>query len=390
MSTNGSVIPDLIIKYLKEKLSPQETEQLKQWMAQSPKNREFLESLDNPEEVIQATEEIEFGREEVWSKISEGIPGFKIKPLWPRRSMVAAAAIIITLVGGYLLFQNTANVRKQEISETKPPHDIPPGGNFAYLTTSDGKIHNLYKLNKGTLLNDGEAEIYKSEDGLIAYNSKDLQSSETQINTLTTPTGGNYQVVLADGSKVLLDAQSKLEYPTAFTGDKREVKVWGQAYFEVVKNKQKPFEVRYDGARVVVTGTKFNVKAYKDEVDIETTLEEGGIRVKATNDELKFDLKPGQQIVQTGPNEFKIVNNVDVEAELAWKDGKFEMTGTDIPAIMRQLSRWYDVDVVYENSAPTGTLSGTISKNLNLSQVIEILKKSGVKLRLDGRKLHVM
>jgi transmembrane sensor len=197
---------------------------------------------------------------------------------------------------------------------------------------------------------------------------------------------------------VTLNSVTKLDFPSEFTGDTRTVSLKGEAHFDVMKDASRPFHVVVDGIDIRVTGTKFNVKAYMDEATV-TTLLEGGIKIRNTAKSnmltrapasVTIDVTPGQAVeVDPQSKQIRLNPHADTETAIAWKNGLFIMKEADIPTILREISRWYSIEIVYVNTIPTGTISGKIAKSLNLSQVIKILSKSGVNVRLDGRKLLV-
>jgi ferric-dicitrate binding protein FerR (iron transport regulator) len=252
---------------------------------------------------------------------------------------------------------------------------------------ADGSTIILDNVQNGTLAQQGNTKVIK-EDGKLAYNLTSTGINEVLYNTISTPRGGQYQVDLPDGSRVWLNAASSLHFPTAFVGKERRVEITGEAYFEVAKNKAQPFIVSVNGAEVQVLGTHFNVMAYNDENAIKTTLLEGS--VKFVNGSTSSLLKPGQQSQLSENGQVKVVSNVDVDAVTAWKNGNFDFQGEDIETVMRQLSRWYNVDVVYRNK-PDELFYAEIPRNTKLSDVLKALELTG-KLRfgIEGKKIIVM
>jgi ferric-dicitrate binding protein FerR (iron transport regulator) len=220
-------------------------------------------------------------------------------------------------------------------------------------------------------------------DGTKASN----QGSLISYNTLSTPRGGQYQLVLPDGSKVWLNASSSIHFPTAFAGHERNVELTGEAYFEIAKNKQKPFHVNVNGMQVEVLGTHFNVNAYGDEGAIKTSLLEGSVKIKKGN--ISGLLKPGQQGVLKKNSTDLEIKNADMNEAIAWKNGLFEFDGADIKSIMREIGRWYDVDVVYAGKVPDRRFEGKISRDAQLSDVLKILALSNVKFSVEGKKIIV-
>lgn len=244
-------------------------------------------------------------------------------------------------------------------------------------------------MGNGTLAQQGNSTITKS-GGRLLYGSGKNQAGETPYNTLTTPKGGQYQLTLADGSGVWLNASSSIRFPVSFTGKQRSVEVTGEAYFEVTKNANKPFKVLLNGMEVAVLGTHFNVNGYTDEPGITTTLLEGSVKI--TKGSAAIVLAPGQQAKLTGNGKVSLIKDPDVEKAVSWKEGYFHFNNNDLETVMRELARWYDVDIVFENEGKKLEyfFSGDIGKSLNLSAVLRILEKSQVHFRIEGKKLIVM
>ena len=310
-----------------------------------------------------------------------------------RRSWLkyAAAILIIFGVGAYLWI-NTRNSSDVATTNTgkRFQTDVAPGGDKAVLTLADGSKIVLDSAANGSVATQGNAAIVKLANGQIAYTLKDAPKGEVMINTMSTPYGGQYQLTLPDGSRVWLNAASSITYPVAFVQNTRSVKVTGEVYFEVAKNKEKPFIVDIDGrSSVQVLGTSFNVNSYEDEASIKTTLIEGSVKVMlGTTDAI---LKPGQQAqINNTATGIVVISNPDIEQALAWKNGVFNFNGSDLRGVMRQLQRWYDIKVQYNGSIDNGAFRGRIDRKVNLSDVLDILEEAGgVKFRLDGKTLVV-
>jgi len=302
----------------------------------------------------------------------------------------AAAAIIICMlsVSLYFLFkpQPARQISKTENIKT-PANDVAPGGNKAILTLANGRSIILDSAANGTLTTQGNSKILKL-NGMLSYNTLKNKSSEVLYNTISTPRGGQYELMLSDGSKVWLNAASSLRFPASFVGKERKVELLGEAYFEVAKNATMPFKVKVHGMEVEVLGTHFNINSYDNESMIRTTLLEGSVKINKNNSSSL--LKPGQQAQMNKAGEIKIINNVDVEEAIAWKEGKFQFDKADIHDIMRQLARWYDVDVEYKGTV-SSHFGGTISRDVNLSQVLNMLHLTGeVNFQIQDKKVVVM
>ncbi|MBV7529665.1 FecR family protein [Chitinophaga sp. sic0106] len=296
-----------------------------------------------------------------------------------RRSAAAAAILLLLSVGGYYLYQQ---------HHANPPvtvTNILPGYNKAMLTLEDGRVVSLDSTGS-QLIRQGACTV-SQQNGELNYDSH--QSSEKiAYNTLKTPRGGQYRVTLPDGTAVWLNAASSIRYPTTFKGTNRQVEMTGEAYFEVAANADKPFVVTVnDGVSIRVLGTHFNVNAYPEEGSTKTTLLAGAVAVGATAIK-PLILRPGQQ-AQVLATTMNIINNVNTAQVVAWKNGQFDFSHADIKTVMNQLSRWYDVDVRYDGTLPTQMFRGKLSKELRLSEVLEILRDVNVKYKLDNRTIIV-
>ena len=260
-----------------------------------------------------------------------------------------------------------------------------PGRDNAILTLSDGTTIVLDSAANGTLAKEGAMQIAK-QNGQISYTGT-AKAAVPVYNTISTARGNQYQVVLADGSNVWLNAASSIRFPAAFSGSERRVQITGEAYFEVAHNAAAPFKVDVNGMEITVLGTHFNVNAYSDEASVKTTLLEGA--VKLAKGTAAGVLKPGQQAALGNDGKFAIRSDVDLDETVAWKNGVFIFNRRSLQNIMRQISRWYDVEVVYEGN-PGGTFSGVVSRQENISQVLKIMEVNGVRFKLDGRKIIVL
>lgn len=258
-----------------------------------------------------------------------------------------------------------------------------PKMNRATIKMTDGKIIYLDSSNKGTLASVDKVSLQKLADGSVVYTGT---STRMVYNLLTNPKGSKViDLVLSDGTKVWLNAGSSLEYPVSFPGAERKVKITGEAYFEVAHNPLKPFRVVKGETEVAVLGTHFNVKAYDDDNDIKITLIEGSVKV--SKGALAKVIRPGQEAIVKYSN--IDLQDADMESALAWKNGYFHFDKTSITDIMKEVGRWYDVDVVFEKSYEKRRFSGEISRDANLSQLLEIMNESNVNCRIQDKRLIV-
>ncbi|WP_316815781.1 FecR family protein [Pedobacter nyackensis] len=316
------------------------------------------------------------------------------RKLWRLNQILAAAAVLL-VVGIAVYFINLQltglNDVRMQIAEAKVK-DIAPGGNHAVLTLADGSAIKLDDQKNGLLTNQEGAVISKTKDGQIVYHHEGKAAAEV-YNTISTPRGGQYQLVLADGTKVWLNAASSIRFPTVFAGKSRNVEITGEAYFEVTKNREKPFKVFSRNQEVEVLGTHFNLNTYEDEQYDQTTLLEGSVKVYRLNEAGSSvnaqTIIPGQvAIAAKGTVDIKVARAVDDEA-IAWKNGYFKFSKADIKTIMRQVSRWYNVDVVYKGDFGNDLFGGKINRTDSVSGVLRILKLSNINTTIKGRTIII-
>jgi len=312
------------------------------------------------------------------------------KPL-SRRWWSVAAALLIGATALWLLRRQGTEDRPQAAT-VSPKHDHVPGGNVALLTLSDGSTITLDSAHDGVLAQQGNSNVTKLKSGQLAYKTLDGKPAPAVFNTLTTPRGGQYRLVLPDGSEVWLNAASSITYPTFFSGKERTVRITGEAYFEIAQSAAMPFKVIVNAPigeqEVEVLGTHFNVKAYHDETAITTTLLEGKVRLNSKGAEGVL-LSPGQQGTQQADGNIRMNPHADTEAAIAWKNGLFHFEHTDIQEVMRQLARWYNVDVVFEGKITDEKFDGEITRNSNLTEVLKILQLSNVHFKVENNKVTV-
>ena len=351
--------------------------------------KNIILSFDTSAEKI--SDEIRNG---IWQSIISKAEHGRVVKIKSRKLLMVAASVLIVLVAGisYLyITKNESKVIPGNIAKNKIiKNDIAPGGNKAILTLANGATIVLDSTHNGTISQQGNAKVVKLDNGKLAYQKDETTNVvAVQYNTITTPPGGQYQLVLADGSKVWLDAESSIRFPTAFTGKERDVQITGEAYFEVAHNAEMPFHVKVDNMDVTVLGTHFNVNAYDDEGVIKTTLLEGSVKVSMGNESTL--ITPGEQAqIADKTDKIEIKRNVDLEEIVAWKNGKFIFQDADIQSIMRQLERWYNITVSYEGNITKEEFVGVISRNVNISQILNMLEKAGdIKFEIEGRKIIV-
>lgn len=293
----------------------------------------------------------------------------------------AAAATIIGVLG-VAWFVLTDTPRTPPDTQ-RVAADILPGGNRATLTLADGKTITLSEAEAGIVIHNNRI-TYKDHSKQIAR----LSSETIGELVLTTPNGGIYQVTLPDGSEVWLNAASKLSYPTRFSGAERVVVISGEAYFTVAKHLQKPFKIISNQQEIQVLGTGFNVSAYADELETRTTLIHGSVQIRNAKSGSINRLVPNEQSVVRAS--ITAIQQVDTEPYIAWKNGYFYFKRTPFKEVMRQLARWYNVEVIYESGIPQETFSGKMGRELTLNAALKLLNVSAVQVDIvDGNKLIV-
>lgn len=303
----------------------------------------------------------------------------------------AVAAILILAVGTTIFFiAKPKKTLTAEVTVKKQTlNDVPPGGNRAVLTLADGSSIVLDSAHNGSLAQQGSTKILKMDAGQLSYNTAGATAGQVLYNTIATPRGGQYQVTLADGTQVWLNAASSLRFPTAFTGSKREVELEGEAYFEVAKNAAMPFHVKVNKMDVQVLGTHFNIMAYGNEQSVKTTLLEG--RVKVSNNSIIKNIEPGQQAELNRNQNTILVKEVNTDQAVAWKNGLFHFKQTNIRELMRQVERWYDVDVEYETPGNYQDYTGIVQRSQNVSALLQMLELTGtVHFKVEGHKITVL
>lgn len=309
-------------------------------------------------------------------------------PTIPRRSRwraVAAAAAVILFGGLAIWLTQDQAVSPAPAPATSASGVALPGGDHAFLTLADGSVVQLDSLQDGALAVVG-AGVAKQE-GLLIYHTTSPEAVAPAYNTLSTPRGGQFSILLPDGSRVWLNASSSLYYPTAFTGERREVVLKGEAYFEIAHRPQQPFIVAAGDMQVEVLGTHFNINAYEDESQVRTSLLEGKVRLRSG--QANSTLQPGQQAsLGRGNGELKI-REANMEQVVAWKNGLFQFEKAGIREIMRQISRWYNVEVSYAGKPTERAFDGKIRRSAELSKVLKILELSDVKFSVEGNHVTV-
>ncbi|MDQ3279057.1 MAG: FecR domain-containing protein [Bacteroidota bacterium] len=376
---------------------PQWTKEEAQWLSRylEETDAEALQELMKREFQQDLTNKLEDGNlpddllERIHAKIGvHKRAGFVISNMQRLIRVLAAAAVVgLLLLCSYFFFDKAPENVAAQRAPKKEVHkqDVEPGGDKAVLTLADGSSIVLNDQT-GELAQQGTTRVLKL-GGKLSYEPTASESGIPLYNTITTPRGGQYQIILADGSAVWLNAASSLRFPTTFTGAERRVEVTGEAYFEVAKKKDKPFVVTVKGAEIQVLGTHFNVMAYADEAALKTTLLEGAVRF--VSGEKSVALQPGEQSQLKESGDLRVTSDIDVEKAVSWKNGYFDFNGETIETVTRQLSRWYDIDVAIA-SGIEDRFYAEIPRGTKLSEALRALELTGkVHFSVEGRNVKV-
>jgi transmembrane sensor len=336
-------------------------------------------------------------RNRIWQKLNDSR---KVVEIAPRKKanyrwMAAAAVLLIALFAG-LFFIKGEKPKQQTVTglAKNKQQQIVPGSNKAYLTLANGANIILDDAKNGEIAAKTGIKVSKTANGVLVYHftktsPEAVASAAPEFNTITTPRGGQYKVELVDGTKVWLNAASSLRFPQAFTGTDRQVELTGEAYFEVAKNKEKPFIVKANGTQVQVLGTHFNVNAYSDNNNITTTLLEGSVRM--SNASSAVMLVPGQQGSAGGNGSAIKVSKADTEENMAWINGFFVFHDESIVNVMKQVSRWYDVDIEYRDNVQQNEFGGTISRYKNINELLNNMQLTRtIHYKIEGRRVIIM
>lgn len=368
---------DLIHNYVNGTSSEEERIIVESWHIQEVKDSTYFPSK----------EAIIMVQDRMWSKLTSQIHHQKnyvgSKKLWPKIALTALV-FLISAVAIYFQLQPSSQISTTLLIQ----NDVAPGGNKATLILNNGKRVSLLQDHKKLIATQEGVNILGSK-GLLIYSQGAQKSRAVAINKLETPRGGKYQLLLPDGTRVWLNSASILTYPTFFTGKERKVSLEGEAYFEVAKDKERVFRVSYGTQTIEVLGTHFNIRSYKDEHGSQITLAEG--KVKILIGLIHKTLKPGQAAFTNNHSNTIEVENTDLEKDLAWKNNEFIFNGDDLKSIMREVSRWYDVEVVYDENIKQSRYWGVVSRSKNISEVLKMLQLTGkINFKIEGRRITLM
>ncbi|WEK34413.1 MAG: DUF4974 domain-containing protein [Candidatus Pseudobacter hemicellulosilyticus] len=390
---SSSFISSLYLKQLKQELTEQEQAQLEAWRNANAASAAAIEAQLTGPQLLAGLQELKAARSYTDQQLmAAGVPlptsiaasGRVRKMGWLRYA--AAIILLIAAATTWLLLERKGTADPAGKGTTViAANDVAPGGDRAILTLADGSTILLDSAANGTLAQQEGSAVRKLSNGQLEY-VRTGASTRITYNKMTIPRGGQYRLNLSDGTKVWLNAESFIQYPTAFSGKDRVVKIGGEVYFEVADNKTKPFIVQVDQSEITVIGTQFNVKAYPDESGSYTTLVQGAIQLKTPQE--KVMLQPGQQAQLLG-NELHLLEQAPMEEVLAWKNNMFVFRRADIESIMKTLARWYNIEVVYKGKVDE-LFYARIPRNTPLSNALNALQLTDkVQFTIQGTTVTV-
>jgi ferric-dicitrate binding protein FerR (iron transport regulator) len=381
-------VAQLISKLLKGEISPEEKQELENWKMQREQNLSLYNKLTNAEYLN--NQQIEFNDVDIdqgWNSILGQTQRQKKKSFIFLKYAAAISAICFSLFLIYYL-QRIGRKDVRVLKGNVVSHRILPGGKNAVLILSNGEKVDL-KSESGTIVDKNSGVLLTNANNILNYSDQSASASDTKdtYNTIITPRGGEYQLRLADGTLVWMNALSQLRYPTKFSGQRREVFLSGEAYFEVAKNASKPFIVKTSLSQVEVIGTHFNISAYSDSEVNTTTLLEGAVQLKG--EKSSAILRPDQQASVDERGLVSAIRKVDVNRFVDWKNGFFELDNSDIKQIMTKAARWYDINVKFDGPIPKNKLNGRISRSVDFAELLEILRFEGLVIDIKGKDVHI-
>lgn len=398
MAKTTEQIVYLITGFLNDCLSEEEKEQLHNWRTESPEHEAFFQQYTNEylQDNLQSFAAVDMNAG--WKRLESKLPELALQRNNNKPAPVVSlarhwwryAAVVLLIITGMVVWNRTWRNGPRPVSHAGAGIDKAAGGNRAVLTLADGSEIVLDAAEKGDLARQGDVIIIKASDGKLAY--KGAAGAEAiGWNTIRTPRGGQYQVVLPDNSRVWLNAASSIRFPTVFSGNNRTVEVSGEVYVEVAANRQQPFYVQVNGLQVQVLGTSFNVNAYAEEEHTRTTLLEGAVQL--VNKSGKLLLTPGKQASVDNSNLQAgaiTLTEQDLEQVMAWKNGMFKFDNLSLPEMMRQIARWYDVDISYKGKIPAVRVAGELSRKLSLQKLLEVIEFGEVKMEVSGNRITII
>lgn len=372
-------------------LTKEQKVRLKQWETQG-NNAAISKSILNAQSFKERQEKLKtINTTEEWTSFLERMErnseaSKKVKRLQFIRWTSAAAAVLVVGLS-VLTYFNTPKNNYQTIEASS----IAPGTSHAELVLSTGEVVNLEVNNQNTI-NEGHVSVTNTK-GVLEYKEENINTAlEVKTNTLKVPRGGEYQIVLADGTKVWLNSETQLTYTVPFTGNERRVQLKGEAYFDVAPNKNLPFIVTTKNQNLKVLGTEFNVTAYDEDSHITSTLVEGKVQVTNTISNKELFLEPNQQAQITIDGTQISKKQVDVYPYIAWKEGRFVFENVPLKDFLSKISRWYDVEVIYESDTLKNlTYTGNLPKYKNMTSILKIIEaEMSINIKIEDNKIiHV-
>lgn len=391
MEKDQTNLQELLQKYVDNTISPAELHLFWKLVSSAPEDDPIQVDFGNMWKSTPINNEVEVGLDNnvVFQRLKERAALIEIQPAVSakqKKQWLVAASVLVLIVAGFFLTR-TNRVSQTLAVTVAPERIIRHCNNCAMLTLSDGSVIELDSATIGTLANQGSANISKIKGGQLAYRTTTSSEGPPVYNKISTPRGGTHQVILSDGTKVWLNSVSSIRFPATFTGNERKVEVTGEVFLEVSPNSNLPFKVSINECEIQVLGTSFNINGYEEEGLVKTTLVDGSIRMNVNN-ESKL-LKPGQQFILNTQSKNTTINRANIDEVTAWKEGYFYFDNVNIQTVLREIGRWYNVNIAYEGKIPSRGFKGELGRDLSLPDVVEFLQKSKVNVTLHGTTLIV-
>lgn len=374
--------------FLEDRIGPAELEQFRELSGQQP-YEQWLDELLDQTITLQFTEQeaTETDLSRMRSHLLENVVGIKPKRTPVKYYYAAAASLLVLLAAAFYIWltpDKTAQTAAKDLASVQ--QEILPAKDIATLTLADGSTLLLDSAGLSKLKNSTNLPVTTDADGSLVYHAGKQAGNSIAMNTLSTPRGGQFRITLPDGSRLWLNAASSVTFPTSFNARNRNIKLTGEAYLEVSSNQRQPFSVELHNSSIDVLGTSFNVQAYADDKNITTTLLDGSIRMNSVV------IRPGQQAVLSNTATDKtpeVLNGADLQKVMAWKNGFFNFDNVPLKDVMKQVERWYDIDVLYEGAAPVVVFKGGMDRGVQLSGIIRFLQNFGITATMNGRKMII-
>jgi transmembrane sensor len=392
MESNNDRLNYLITQYLNKECTADEFAELFTYIGNQAyeevlqvRMRDDLKSLKPGADVHQVD------WDSIYNNVISSTDNNKVRNMFSRRLALAAAVTLLCTIGAGLWALRQKQPVAQQMAATKQKLDVKPGTDKAILKLADGREIILNNTAKGILTHEGQTAIKQQANGVIAYEAganAQQQGSQTATNTLSIPSGGQYMLILPDNSKVWLNSNSSLTYATAFNRAERVVELIGEGYFEIAKDARHPFIVHSGRSSVRVLGTHFNISAYPDEKLNEVTLSEGSVMLTVGKQSAK--IKPGQQASFNHHDDMIALREVDVDEAIDWKNGYFQFDNASMERVMNKIKHWYNIEIEYQGNQPAVKFTGMISRNNNLSKILDLLQSTGgVNFEIGNKKVIV-